>query len=160
MATLVGTQKQIGDLLHQLIELDYDAIEAYRAAIARLEDGGDRAQLATFMADHERHVRELTSVLIGLGRKAPEGADLKQVLTKGKVVLAALVGDRAVLRAMKTNEDDTNTAYERAFRRNDLPSNVRTIIEKNLADERRHRSWIEMRLGVEAPDSAVRPSQR
>ena len=160
MATLVGTQKQMTDLLHQLIELDYDAIEAYRAAIARLEDGGDRAQLATFMADHERHVRDLTSTLTGLGQKAPGGADLKQVLTKGKVVLAALVGDRAILRAMKSNEDDTNTAYERAFRRTDLPSHLRTLIEKNLADERRHRAWLETRLGVEAPDSSLRPSQR
>jgi uncharacterized protein (TIGR02284 family) len=160
MATLVGTQKQIGDLLHQLIELDFDAIEAYRAAIARLEDGGDRAQLATFMADHERHVRDLTSIVVGMGQKAPAHADMKQVLTKGKVMLAALVGDRAVLRAMKTNEDDTNTAYERAFRRGDLPSNVRAVVEKNLADERRHRSWLEMRLGLEAPDSSLRPSQR
>lgn len=160
MATLVGTQKQMTDLLHQLIELDFDAIEAYRAAIARLEDGGDRAQLAAFLADHERHVRDLTATLVGMGQKAPEGADLKQVLTKGKVVLAALVGDRAILRAMKSNEDDTNTAYERAFRRNDLPADVRALVGKNLADERRHRSWLELRLGAESPDSSLRPSQR
>ena len=47
------------------------------------------------------------------------------VLTKGKVVLGGLIGDNAVLQAMKTNEDDTNTAYERA-----------------LGDERRHRDWM------------------
>lgn len=47
------------------------------------------------------------------------------VLTKGKVVLGGPMGDKAVLQAMKTNEDDTNTAYERA-----------------LGDERRQRDWM------------------
>lgn len=38
MATLVGTQKNFADALKALIELDYDAIEAYKAAIDRLEN--------------------------------------------------------------------------------------------------------------------------
>ena len=35
MTTLVGTQKNFAS---ELIELDYDAIEAYKAAINRLEN--------------------------------------------------------------------------------------------------------------------------
>jgi len=150
MATLVGTQKELSSLLNQLIELDFDAIEAYQAAVERIEAVADRTQLQWFMGDHERHVRELTAFVQQMGETPATKADIKQVLTKGKVVIAGLLGDRAILMAMKTNEDDTNTAYERAVRRNDLPIAVRTVLERNLADERRHRSWIEARLGSEA----------
>jgi uncharacterized protein (TIGR02284 family) len=141
-------EKQLDSLLNALLELDYDAIEAYRAAIARLESSEDRQQLATFLADHERHTRELTPLVSAMGKEPSKGADMKQWLTKGKVIIAGLVGDKAILMAMKTNEDDTNVAYERAMQRSDLPSNVRVVIERNLGDERRHRAYIEARLGV------------
>jgi hypothetical protein len=40
----------------------------------------------------------------------PEGPDMKQRLTKGKVVM---MDDESIVMAMKTNKDDTVTAYER-----------------------------------------------
>jgi uncharacterized protein (TIGR02284 family) len=131
-----------------LLELDYDAIEAYRSAIERLDDVSDKAQLGSFLADHERHVRELTPIVEGMGKRASKGPDIKQWLTKGKVVIMGLAGDNAILLAMKTNEDDTNRAYERATSRNDLPVDVRDVLERNLQDERRHRAWLEARLGA------------
>ena len=36
----------------------------------------------------------------------------KSYLTQGKVILANLIGDLTILRAMRSNEIDTNTAYE------------------------------------------------
>jgi uncharacterized protein (TIGR02284 family) len=141
-------QKDLVSLLDALLELDYDAIEAYRAAIARIDDSDDRTQLASFMADHERHTRDLRPLIVGLGKEPSKGADMKQWLTKGKVIIAGLAGDNAILMAMKTNEDDTNTAYERATARDDLTPDVRVVIERNLGDERRHRAWIEARLAA------------
>ena len=154
MATLVGTQKALSSMLNQLIELDFDTIEAYQAAMDRLESPNDRTQLQWFLADHERHVRELSVLVRQLGETPSEEADMKQVLTKGKVVIASLLGDRAVLSAMKSNEDDTNTAYERAVRRNDLPLRIRNVLERNLDDERRHRAWFEARIAT-APQATL-----
>jgi uncharacterized protein (TIGR02284 family) len=146
MATMVGKEKDITKLLNDLIALDFDAIEAYEAAIARLDTAGDREQLARFMEDHRRHVRDLSELVRSFGEAPQEGADLKRILTKGKVVLAGLSGDEAVLWAMKSNEDDTNQAYERATASPGLPDRVLSVLRANLADERRHRSWIEQRL--------------
>jgi uncharacterized protein (TIGR02284 family) len=148
MTTMVGTQKNLVEALDALLELDYDAIEAYKAAIDRLDDSNDKAQLRSFLADHQRHVSELRPLITRLGGSPSEGPDLKQWLTKGKVVIMGLAGNRAVLLAMKTNEDDTNTAYERVVKRDDLEPAVREILEKNLSDERRHREWIEGRLAT------------
>ncbi len=45
--------------MNALIELDFEAIEAYEAAIARLSDAGDKAELGRFLTDHRRHVADL-----------------------------------------------------------------------------------------------------
>jgi uncharacterized protein (TIGR02284 family) len=150
MARLVGTERGRLQRINDLIHLDSDAIEAYEAAIERLEDAQDRAKLGEFLADHRRHVHELRELVVALGGKPVHGADVKRYLTKGKVVLGSLAGDRAVLLAMKSNEDDTNAAYERAISRDGDDPQIRPLLEKNLADERRHRAWIERRLGVYA----------
>lgn len=146
MATMTGTQATLGRLLNDLIELDFDAIEAYKASIGRVANINDRSQLASFLQDHQRHVEELSALVSELGGEPAEGGDIKQVLTKGKVVIGGLLGDRMVLEAMKRNEADTNTAYERAVARTDLPAHVRAVLARNLADERRHREWIVQRL--------------
>jgi uncharacterized protein (TIGR02284 family) len=146
MATMGGTQKDLAGLLNGLIELDLDAVTAYEAAIDRLDDEGDEAQLGAFRADHERHVHELQPLVSELGEEPAHKGDLKQILTKGKVVLAGLIGEHAVLRAMKANEDDTNMAYDRAVSRDDLPAHVREILLRDRDDERRHRDYIEGRL--------------
>lgn len=146
MVTIRGKEVDVTRLVCDLIELDYDALDAYRAAIDRLEDFMVQQQLRAFMADHERHVRELTAFVEGLGATAPSKGDFKRVLTKGKVIIAQIVGDRGILLAMKSNEDDTNQAYEQAVRRHDLTPELRELLQRNLSDERRHRAWIEDRL--------------
>ncbi len=146
MATMVGTQKDVATLLNGLIELDLDAVEAYRVAVDRIDDEADKAQLTEFMADHQRHAVDLQALVAELGSEPVRKPDIKRVLTKGKVLLAAIAGDRAILLAMKTNEDDTNDAYDRALGRDDLSVHVRNVLDKNREDERRHRAFIEQRL--------------
>jgi len=145
VATLAGTQTEPHRLLEELIKLDYDAIEAYDAAIERLGDLEAQARLTEFRDDHERHTRNLGEHLRQMGRMPPMGPDIKRLLTKGKVVIAGLVGDLAILKAMRSNEDDTNVAYERALGQ-DLPLMLRETLLENHADEKRHRAWIEEKL--------------
>jgi uncharacterized protein (TIGR02284 family) len=146
MVTFVGKEKDTANLLNNLLELDYDAIEAYEAAIARLDNAQDKQMMTAFMIDHQRHVAELTAMIETIGGTPVSKGDIKRVLTKGKVVLGGLIGDSAILLAMKTNEEDTNTAYRRASEQK-LPSPIGDLIEKNYADEVRHRAWIMARLG-------------
>jgi uncharacterized protein (TIGR02284 family) len=146
MATMTGKEEDVVRMLKNLIELDYDAVEAYQAAIARLEDRTSREALADFMNDHLRHTRDLSEVVHQMGAVPPKGGDFKRVLTKGKVVIGNIIGDRGVLMAMKSNEDDTNTAYERVAKRTDLSPELLALVQRNLADERRHRAWIVERL--------------
>lgn len=147
MVTIVGKEVTIQALLYDLIELDYDAIAAYDAAIARLDNPAHKQALTEFRADHAKHTQNLAPFLREMGSAVPDSGNAKAMLTSGKVVLANLFGDNAILEAMRTNEDDTNTAYARAVEHPDATPEIRRILEDNLADERRHCSWILNTLG-------------
>jgi uncharacterized protein (TIGR02284 family) len=142
----IGGEKTVIDLLNELIELDYDAIEAYKAAVGRVQEFRDRGRIASFLEDHRRHVRELNALVRQLGGEPAGDGDLRQILTKSKVVIGALFGDRLVLEAMKANEAEASSLHERAATRGDLPTSVRAVLERHLADERRHHDWIVERL--------------
>lgn len=142
MTTMVGKEHTLIELLQDLITLDYDAIKAYEAAIKRLDNTSYQTKLREFCEEHRRHTTNLAPFLEKLGARVPHEADAKSVLTTGKVVLANMIGDHAIIRAMKTNEDDTNTAYERAVQHKEVTPEVRTVLQSNLEDERRHRQWM------------------
>ena len=142
MATLVGTQETAEKLVEALLNLEHDAIEAYDAVIERLENTAMAEQVAEFRQDHHRHVQELSKIAGGMNIEITDGSP-KAMLTKGKVVLADMIGDEAVLRAMKTNEDDTVTAYERASKQECCTEALRDTCERAHQDELRHRRWME-----------------
>jgi uncharacterized protein (TIGR02284 family) len=147
MATLVGKQDDPIRLLHDLVELDLDAVEAYEAAIERLDDPVFTAQLKSFCEDHRRHVADLNPIIQDLGGEPVLAGDFKRILTKGKIVLGGLVGDKAILSAMKSNEDDTNVAHERAVAHvGEVSGHVMSILTRNLGDERRHRAYLEQAI--------------
>ena len=142
MTTTVGTENTLESLLEDLVQLDYDAADAYQAAIDRLKDARFRSTLAEFKRDHLRHITEVGDILSSMGRTPPKEGDMKALLAKGKVVIAGLMGDEAILQAMRTNEADTNTAYERAVQFKGLQVNTREVLQRGLEDERRHCEWI------------------
>lgn len=144
--TTATDSKKIVIHLNDLIELDYDAIAAYQAAIDRLENSTYQGKLAEFRSDHQRHITELGDLVRKEGGTPQEDGDAKKVLTKGKVVLANLAGDEAILKAMKTNEEQTNSKYENAVEAG-YPEPVHSVLQRALSDEERHKAWIEATLG-------------
>ena len=158
MATMVGRQSDMVAALCAEIELDFDAIEAYGAAIERLSEATDRTRFQEFREDHRRHVEELSAFVVKLGGTPPTKPDAKALLTKGKVVILALIGTRGVLEAMRSNEGDTNVAYERLCARPEWSGEILLCLRRALADERRHREYIETRLGRLPASRESRPS--
>jgi rubrerythrin len=142
MVTMVGIESTLGGLVENLLLLEHDAIAAYEQTISRLENPGYKQQVAAFKADHDRHVQELTQLATAVGATPYQGGDVKQMLTTGKVALASLMGDSAILTAMRSNEEDTVTAYERASRHAEATPQARAMFERAHADELRHREWM------------------
>ena len=143
MVTTVGTESSIGKLVTNLIYLEHDAIAAYDSCIERLDDKALSSQIAQFRQDHLQHLDVLNEMARELSIDAPTEGDMKQMLTTGKIALADMMGDAAILKAMKTNEDDTVTAYERAAGHQDAIPQSKAFFQKALQDEERHRSWMD-----------------
>ncbi len=150
MVTLVGMQDDFGSALKSLVELEYDAVEAYDAALNRLDNKEYKMSVASFMEDHMRHIKEVSELLKKHNEASPSGPSLaKQWITKGKVVLGNLVGDTAILMALRSNEIDTNTAYERLKIHEHIWSDAKEIVTRGLLDEHRHKKWLESVLDAE-----------
>lgn len=143
MATTVGNETAFDDLVANLILLEHDAIAAYESTVERLSDPSLSSHIESFRQDHLQHLEVLNEMARQAGIDAPVEGDMKQMLTTGKIAMADLLGDGAILKAMKTNEDDTVTAYERASSHSDVIPESRAFFEKALADERRHREWMQ-----------------
>jgi len=146
MSTSIGKEDSLVDTLKHLIALDYDAISAYQAAVDRLDSPTFRRSMREFMSDHQRHIQELSPIVMQMGDEPPTQGDVKSLLTKGKVLLGQITGDKGILSAMLSNEEDTNEAYEQTLLRDDTALNVRDVLQRGLSDERRHKAWIESAL--------------
>lgn len=133
--------KQVISDLSDLIQLDYDAIAAYLSAIKRLDKAEYKAKLTEFLGDHKRHVEELGSAVRSEGGTPPTEGDAMKILTQGKVVIAGLLGDEAILKAMNANEKVTNIKYEEAVKIG-YAEHILVILRQGLSDERRHKDWI------------------
>ncbi|EYF01244.1 DUF2383 domain-containing protein [Chondromyces apiculatus] len=147
---IMRSDKTVLDLLNELIELEYEAIEAYEAAVGRVAESRDRARIEGFLEDHVRQVSELCALVRQLGGEPAGASDLKQMLKRGKVVIVALFGDRKVLEAMKVNEAESERLHARIAARPHLPQPVRTVMRRHLATEHRHHTWIVDRLDARA----------
>lgn len=144
MVTTVGTSSDIKSLIENFILLERDALAAYETTLERLESPEFKAKIEEFRADHLRHLDELTQLAARHGADVPQEGDMKQMLTTGKIKLADMVGDDAtILRAMSTNETDTVSAYEKGSENAIVPAEERSLFQRALEDERRHKEWME-----------------
>jgi uncharacterized protein (TIGR02284 family) len=134
------------EALNDLIQLDFDAVKAYEQAIERIDERPVRSDLELFKVDHERHIADLSQVVRDLGG-VPEaaGRDLKGVLLEGLTALRSVTGTVGALKAMRMNEKLTNKSYAKASEL-DLPAIARMVVDRNLADERRHLAAIQTHI--------------
>lgn len=142
MVTRVGKQKEFSEALKELVELEYDAHEAYGAAINRLSDAKFKEQLTKFSKVHEKHIKEITKLLKSKNQTPPEGPSTKQWLTKGKVVIANLMGDKAILSAICSNEEDVSEAYKNMCAHSEKWPESEDLLLKAQEDVRRHKEWL------------------
>lgn len=143
MVTTVGTQNDYGDLLKALLKLEHDAIAAYETTLDKLESLSAKENIQGFLDDHHRHVRDLKALAADAGVAPSDDGSMKEMLTTGKVQLASLMGDGAVIGAMRSNEEDTVTAYQRAKDHEGLEPRAREVFSQAYQDEVRHRDWME-----------------
>lgn len=133
--------------LMELAELDYNAVEAYIAAVKKISNESYKNPLSKFQQDHERHIKEINEILVNHNKKSVKKPTAKHWVTKGKVTLADIVGDdMTILKAMHSIEKESNQAYEQANHCKDIWKEADKILKQGLEDEKKHIKWVEMAL--------------
>lgn len=137
--------EKVCDHLNHLIQTDVDASFTYREALSHVTDFDVKVDLESFLADHDRHVMELSAVIRDLGGTPIQvHRDLKGAILEGMTKLRSR-GTVGALRAMRMNEKLTNRTYDRAAHVYMPPIGQITVLE-NLEDERRHLAAIEAHI--------------
>lgn len=127
--------------LNDLLMLDHDAIQAYALAIRLLENPAYKAQLELFRLDHERHIDELSQLIVSRDGTPLDLPHLPSGAFKLAVqAIGAAGGDRAVLLAFKANERQVRDKYRRSAR-NVHPADVTSVLARAAEDEARHYAW-------------------
>lgn len=140
------TNHEIGRHLRGLVQLDYDAIRAYRQAVEQIDVPDVRDQLTIFENDHARHVQNLSQIIRRLGENPPEmKPDIKGFLIEGFTAVRSLTGTEGALKAMHANEKLVGKRYKEATQVN-LPADIKAQVELNYRDEQRHTRFIEEKL--------------
>ncbi|KYF62499.1 ferritin-like domain-containing protein [Sorangium cellulosum] len=145
MASVIGGEAAFIGSLAELIELNWSAVDALAAALARMSRPGDKSRLASFLKDHERHLEELAAMAHELGEPPLDTAVRPKL--KSRALNHGIVGDRAILEAMRHYEEDSCAVYERMLAsREGLSDRARDVLRQSLAVERRHREWFSEQL--------------
>ncbi|WP_119677951.1 ferritin-like domain-containing protein [Indioceanicola profundi] len=128
--------------LNDLLQLECDALASYHLAITLLRSPEHRAPMQDFLADHERHVRDLTAMIHGRGSLALRLPHIPTGMFKVAVQAAGALGDeRAVLLAFRANEQQARDKYAREAGMNQPPE-VAALLSRHADDEARHFDWV------------------
>lgn len=131
--------------LNRLVQLDFDAVGTYREALLHIDDRTVRADLHGFLADHERHIRELSAVISDLGGTPIDAQrDFKGAVLETMTRMRSR-GTLGALRAMRMTERLTNRRYDKACEFY-MPPIGQALVLQNLGDERHHFAVIEAHI--------------
>jgi uncharacterized protein (TIGR02284 family) len=155
----VDDQKLVKNL-GSLAQLDIDAVFAYSQAIDGIDVPSVREQLVSFRSDHERHISDLSAIIRRHGGEPPEHArDFKGFLIEGFTAIRSMTGTEGALKAMQSNEQTTNKKYSEAMSW-EVPADVRSLIQRNFDDEKRHLRAIEQMLSQKSWQQASSQKRR
>ncbi|HEX7119269.1 MAG TPA: DUF2383 domain-containing protein [Longimicrobiales bacterium] len=136
-----GSRAALG-ALEELVRVGRRSVSAYRAAERRVADHRLQAALAQLRRDHQRHVRELSSILeeVGGAVVAWDGAGAEGPLFEAWSAGAA--GPDRVLAALKRAESELCAEYARHVERA-YAEPLRAVLVRHLREEEAHQAWLE-----------------
>ena len=126
----------IRSTLNDLIETLKDGEEGFRTSADNLKNAALRAQFQSFANQRSQFASELQSLVAGIGGKAETSGSTGGALHRGWIEMkSAITGnnDHAILAEAEKGEDAAVKNYREALSK-DLPSDIRTVIERQYRD--------------------------
>jgi uncharacterized protein (TIGR02284 family) len=140
----MSTDSQVVDVLNDLIENSKDGAYGFTKCAERVESPQLRETLLQRSADCAAAISELQTLVVQYGGKPAEHGTVLGALHRGWVsVKDAISGDsdHAVLEECERGEDAALARYRKALK-NDLPPDVRSVLERQMAGAQRNHDQV------------------
>lgn len=121
------------EALNDLIEINNDRVTGYEKAAAQAEDIDLRSIFNSYAADSKRFASELKELVTQEGEDPAEGTTFRgKIYRTWMDVKATFGGDdrKGLLSSCEFGEDAAQRAYKTALEDKDLPTEARSIVER------------------------------
>src|SRR4051812_9877677 len=145
MVFMEESPDRVVGLLNDLIQIDQDALEAYRNAATRLE-ADDRSDMEDLIRGTEDRLDRLGIWVTRLGGHTPSRRNFEAKLAGHVVAASAWLGDRTMLGSVLAMVDRALEHYQRAVSHQGSPPEVMRILQAGLDEQEAQRAWLVRRL--------------
>ena len=139
------TNDNVVDVLNDLIETCHDGQYGFNASAEHVKSNELRLLFTQRAADCQRGAEELQALVTEYGGQPDVGGSATGAVHRGWVsVRGSLAGytDQAMLEECERGEDAALARYRKALRDEDLPANVRAVVERQLQGVQRNHDQI------------------
>ena len=123
----------VTSILNNLIETSKDGEKGFRTSADDVKDPELKQIFSRRADDCARGAQELQAIVSRLGEEPDEGGSVSGAVHRGWMNLKAAVtgeDDLAILEECERGEDVARAAYRKALEDNDLPSDIRVVVQK------------------------------
>ena len=120
-------------LLNELVETLKDGQKGYADAMTDVEDTTLKETFKKYAAQRAEYVTEIEDQMFKLNLKPEEGSSVTGTVHRAWIDLKSALtskDNKAVLVECERGEDYAKKAYQTALKAQDLPSNLKSVIEK------------------------------
>jgi Domain of unknown function (DUF2383) len=127
-------QKSSIDQLNQFLRGEISAVETYRMALEKLDQGSTaRAELEACLQSHQSRVMLLRDAIVAAGGTPSEGSGPWGMFAKAVEGGARVLGDKAAVSALEEGEDHGLKEYKNEI--GELDTMTRTLVSNRLMPE-------------------------
>ncbi|MDB5233930.1 MAG: hypothetical protein JWR44_923 [Hymenobacter sp.] len=120
-------------LLNELVETLKDGQKGYADAMTDVEDSSLKDTFKKYAAQRSEFITEIEDQMFKLNLKPDESSSVTGTVHRAWIDLKAAItskDNKAVLNECERGEDYAVKAYQTALKAQDLPSNLKSVIEK------------------------------
>lgn len=130
---MANIHKRIASILKELTEFVNDGIEGYEKAAEETKNPEHAAYYRTFAAQRRKFAQELNELICSHGGKYEDNTTIRGKIYRRWMDVKVLLtnrSDKAILDASLYAEEWAQQAYTDALLTDDLPQNIRLLIER------------------------------
>lgn len=141
----MAENKEVVSVLNDLLENARDGEYGFKTCAEQVETASAKTLFATRSAGCAEAARELQALIVQYGGEPADGGTAAGALHRGWVAVKGAVGadsELSILESCERGEDTAIARYRKALKEDNLPADVRALIERQAAGAQKNHDHI------------------